>query len=604
MSFNTEILREDLQVNVVVKIDGVYYAQKQPDSGLVIDSDKVIVDDGPNVNGTKVDVRNVKTPIGSFSFKLLEHPDDPTLSSTIMRTDGQWLGKDVVAYMGFINGSFDFSEYQEIARTQISTVTKVANGYSFISKEVTNLVNQEALNRNDVLQTALIPASTTLDIVDASDWPDTGVLFLNGEFMGWTSKDTNTLQNLQRGLYGTTATDHELGSEVYQVTLALSVNPITLMLQMMLSNTGDGSNHPTYDVLDGGLNISPDDIDIAKYETIRDEFFVGELHDYYIYDNDKVIKFFEQTTLISTNTRLVTFDGKISLALLDQVDFEDETIILDESSIKGVPTFKLDDKKIVNRVEVSYNYNVATRQYESMLPFEDADSIATFGLKKPLKLKFKGVTTTLNGDVICADRANRLLARLSTARGFITATVTAKGSALQAGGNVQLVHRYLPQQGGTLGFSDRVEVMSRDVNLNDVTVKLGLEFTSYTGIRLAFIAPSPRITNVISQNQIEVDDASCLRKGYVMRLFKDGADDIEGNPTIGSYLPDDANVIQSIDGNIVTMTDDFVSTLGTDIVLKFADYDNASEEQRARYGFIGENSGFFNDGSKVYQIIF
>ena len=375
------------------------------------------------------------------------------------------------------------------------------------------------------------------------------------------------------------------------------------MLQVMLSDQGDNTNDPTYDVLNGGLGISPDDVDITTFEEIRDEFFVGEQHDYYVYDNSSMLKFLERTALTATNTRLITINGKISLALLDQVDFEEEIPILDESSIKGTPTWSLDENKVVNRIEVSYDFNLATQKYESLTVFEDAESITNFGLKKPLKLKFEGVTSALNGGAIVSDRANRLLGRLSTARGSITVSSHFDASTLDIGGNVQLVHRFLPQQGGTLGFSDRLEIMSRSIDLKKAIVKTKLDFTSYTGIRIAFIAPSPRITNVISSKSVEVDNAECLKVGYLIKLFKDGPI-VDGDPTIGSYLPDDINIIESIVGNVVNFTSDFVSVLGTDIVLKMADYDEANEEQKARYAFIGDNSGFFNDGSKSYQIIF
>jgi hypothetical protein len=35
-----------------------------------------------------------------------------------------------------------------------------------------------------------------------------------------------------------------------------------------------------------------------------------------------------------------------------------------------------------------------------------------------------------------------------------------------------------------------------------------------------------------------------------------------------------------------------------------SDYDEASTAQQARYAFIGENTGLFNDGSKSYQVLF
>jgi hypothetical protein len=146
--------------------------------------------------------------------------------------------------------------------------------------------------------------------------------------------------------------------------------------------------------------------------------------------------------------------------------------------------------------------------------------------------------------------------------------------------------------------------MSRDLDLKNGRVKLRLEFTSYTGIRIAFIAPSPKITDITDQKTFTVNDASLLRVGYVMRLFEDGPLDIDLNPTEGSYLPDLPNVIESIVGNIVTMRDAFTTTLSVGLWFKFADYDNVSAEQKARYAFVGPNTGFFVDGSKTYQIVF
>jgi hypothetical protein len=278
--------------------------------------------------------------------------------------------------------------------------------------------------------------------------------------------------------------------------------------------------------------------------------------------------------------------------------------IIDESTIVGTPTWGLTMDKIVNVVEVYYDYNLATEKYETKEVFKDLDSIALYGEKKALKLELLGVTSALAGAGIATDRAGRLLSRLSTARGKIDFTAQLDASIYPVGTNIQLIHRYLPQQGGTLGFSDRLEIMSRDLDLKNGRVRIRLEFTSYTGIRIAFIAPSPKITAITDQKTFTVDDGSLLRKGYVMTLFEDGPLDLEGDPTPGSYLPDSPNVIESVVGNVVTMREEFTSTLEVGLWLKFADYDHASEEQKARYAFIGPNSGVFDDGSKTYQIVF
>lgn len=603
MSYEIEAAKKDLEINVVVKVGSLYFSTKQVDSGLIIPDDYICVDQ-PQVSGTTVDIRSISTPVGTFSFQLQESNDNPVITNLIMLDASQWLGKEIVAYVGFITGSFDFADYLEVARTTIAGVTKIRNGYSITSRETTSLLDVEAFNLNDTTTISILAASTTVDINDASDWPASGMIEMEGEFIAYISITGNTLNGLVRGQLGSSAADHSIGTRVNLVTIVTGVNPIDFLLQAILSGDGDGTNEPTYDVLAYGPKINPALVDITSFEDIRDNFFPTEQHDYYIYNNDSLLKFLEDSALVATNTRLVTDEGKIYLTLLDQINLEDTMPIIDENTIVGTPTWGLTMDKIVNVVEVYYDYNLATGKYETKEVFKDLDSIALYGEKKALSLELLGVTGLLDGASIATDRAGRLLSRLSTARGKIDFTAQLDASIYPVGTNVQLIHRFLPQQGGTLGFSDRLEIMSRDLDLKNGRVRLRLEFTSYTGIRIAFIAPSPKITAVTDQKTFTVNDGSLLRKGYVMVLFEDGPLDINSNPTAGSYLPDAVNVIESVVGNVVTMRDAFTSPLTVGLWLKFADYDNASEEQKARYAFVGPNSGFFTDGSKNYQVIF
>lgn len=603
MSYEIEAAKKDLEVNVVVKVGDLYFSMKQVDSGLVIPEEFICVDQ-PQVSGTTVDIRSISTPVGTFSFQLQENNDFPIISSTIMQHPSQWLGLEIIAYVGFITGSFDFSDYMEVARTNVASVTKLRNGYSITSRETTSLLDVEAYNLNDTTTISILAASTTVDIRDASGWPASGYIEMEGEFIAYTGITVNTLTGLVRGQFGSEAADHALGTKVNLVTIVTGVNPIDFLLQTILSGDGDLTNEPTYDVIPYGPALNPALVDITSFEDIRDNFFPTEQHDYYIYDNESLLKFLEDSALSSTNTRLVVNEGKIFLTLLDQINLDDDLPIIDENTIVGTPTWGLTLDKIVNVVEVYYDYNLATGKYETKEVFKDLDSIALYGEKKALTLELLGVTGANDGANIAIDRAGRLLSRLSTARGKIDFTAQLDASIYPIGTNIQLAHRYLPQQGGTLGFSDRLEIMSRDLDLKNARVRIKLEFTSYTGIRIAFIAPSPKITAVTNQKTFTVDDASLLRVGYVLVLFEDGPLDIDLNPTAGSYLPDSPNVIESILGNVVTMRDAFTTTLTVGLWAKFADYDSASEEQKARYAFVGPNSGFFTDGSKNYQVIF
>ena len=231
----------------------------------------------------------------------------------------------------------------------------------------------------------------------------------------------------------------------------------------------------------------------------------------------------------------------------------------------------------------------------STLEFKDTDSITTFGEKKPLTFRFKGIKSDINGGSIVAKRAQQLLTRLSTARGSVRFRALFDVENIPLGADILLNHRFLPQQGGGLGINDQIEVISKNVDLKNATCDYKLEYTSFTGIRVPFIAPSPLITGVIDQKTFTVPDGSCFRVGFALVLWD--------NLNHG-YLPDEVNFIQSIEGNTITTVNEFTSLLSTDVRIKLADYHNASNDQKSRYAYIGFNTGFFDDGTKSYQIIF
>lgn len=603
-------LDKTISLNLVIDIDGTLYGVRQPDSGQII-TDEFLQVKSPKINGVKVDIRKSNSPISTFSFRLMEFEGNKT-STKVMLDDTQLLEKECIVYAGFNTGSFDWADYIQLARTKITSVKKVSNGYSFRTKEATNLIASPALNTSDILTTFILGTSTTLSITDSTDWPTSGTLKVDNEFLTYTGKNVDgiTLENLSRGVpvggYPSVASEHNVGTEVFLVTKLESVNPVDMILQILLSKLGDLSNDPTYDVLPNGLGIAPDNVDITAIESIRDTHFNLELHNLYVYGEDDLLQYLEKNLLPSVNLRFITVEGKISVSLLDQVDFNDTPPIINEDSIRGVPTWGLTSDKVVNVIEVQYDFNQATSKFSTIEIFKDQNSINTFGLKKTLKLKMPSIITSLNGAALVAERALRLLGRLSTARGKVTLTCHFDKSNISVGSNVQIAHRFLPQQGGTLGFNDQLEVMSRSIDLDKALVKYRLEFTSYTGIRVPFIGYSPKITELIDNISFKVsaDDAACLSVGDRILLFKDGPLSF-GNPTIGDYLPDPINTIDSIVGEVITFTNPWASVLELDLWLKMPDYDQATPDQKSKFSFVGFNSGFYpSDNSKSYQIIF
>lgn len=591
MSYSSEVAKNEFTLNVIIEIAGEYYGTYQPDSGLVIDKRNLVLDD-LNVSGTTLDLRTISTPVGGVNFKLKD--EDEYITIKIMQDDSQFIQKEVKVFVGFITGSFDFSQYKNISNVRINSVTKITNGYSIRAKEVTDLLTAAPYNVSDILNTNLIPVSTTLTLEDASEYPLQGLIRIGAEFIRYDGIVGDTLQNLARGQVGSTAANHEIGAEVFYVTEVVAQNPIDAILQLIISKNGDNSLGE-YDVYAKGLAIPEALVDVAKFEQVRDDNFQGEQFTLYMFNQNNTLRYIEAELLRATNTRLFSKDGIISISLLDQVDAAATVPTVSEDSIIETPTWQLGSDKLVNVINIRYDYDDVSGKFNKSRTFRDEESIEKFGEKKALKLRFRGVKAALDGDDIVNNRGNRLLLRLSTPRGKITVRSFFDQSELNVGDKIVLEHRYLPKQGGSLGVTDQLEIMSKSLDLKQGRVSFRLEYTSFTGIRLAYIGPSPKITAVIDQKTFEVPDGSCYVAGMALRLF---------DKVTATYYPDVINFIEEVNGNTITMANDFTTILTTNITVKMADYNSNSNVQNSRYASIGENSGKFDDDTKSYQIIF
>ena len=153
------------------------------------------------------------------------------------------------------------------------------------------------------------------------------------------------------------------------------------------------------------------------------------------------------------------------------------------------------------------------------------------------------------------------------------------------GDKVNFIHRYLPDQGGSLGISDDLEIISRGYDLNTGTINFKFAYTSFSGLRLGLIAPSPLIVSVTDQSIFEIPDGTCYDIDYVI------------------IINGETRTIIDVTANIITVDLDFTAIMAGDKVT-FEDYNNASEGQHAKYAFVGVTGGDFADGSGPYLISF
>lgn len=594
-AYETQLLNKKFRGNVVIQILGQYFAISSPDSGLVISHPYNKCVQSLVLNPTQVDLQRANQTITNFSFKIIDK--DNVITALVKDRGDALLDQEVRIWIGRITGSFDFSNYFELPKTKIKKISHPDNSYTFATTVATDRISKPVFSLTNKLAGSILSGTTTFQLTnDTSSFPTTGSGKLDDEFFSWSGKD-DTLKRLTgvlRGLKGTIATAHNAGVDVMNVN-DVSDNPLTILLKILISGGGGGP----YDVYSEGLGIDASLIDVAGIEAIRDSIFSGETFSFSLYDIPNALKFIEDEILLACNCRfIVSSDSKISLALLDQSVFGDAPDTIDENSMSEYPKWEVDINKVVNLISIEWDWDEGTGEYLKLSDYRNEDSIAIFG-ERPFTsdFKFKGPKAATGGAAIVDDRADRFLQRFGTPSPEISFKTHISKHLLEVGEKVLVSTTKIPDASGTLVFANELEVISKGVNHETGDVLFKLAFTSYSGIRRCYIAPSDLIESVIDQRTIEVPAGrgDCYTVGWKMRLWDVSA--------IG-YAIDAVNEIESIVGDRITFVDAFSTTLLEDVFrIKFADYEEVTDDQR-RYCFISDMGNDFADGSSTYRVTF
>ena len=582
MTFEAELLNSEFQVNVIITLAGQDYARYQPDSGLIIPGENLLVG-AVKVPASRVDLRNVKTTLSSNTFTLLDK--DAIVSLRLGASKSKLLNLEARIRIGFMTGSFDIADYIDISKGKTVSITRVQNEYRFSAKEATSILNQEIYNKFDSLFSNLAQGATSEMILnDVTNFDDSGTVKVDNEIITYSGRDIglNKLTGLTRGDLSSTDEEHNDGSEVFRVD-TITGNPLDLLLQLMISSGGGG----IYDVLSDGVGVGESNIDIVGIESIRDANFGSDVYRFYLYDIGDALTFLEEEILLATNCRFTTNNGLISIAILDQTVPGAELPLIDEDTIIGLPRWKVSSNRVVNRITINYNYSTGLGKFTRSAAFDDTDSQDAFNQIKSITYSFKGIEAGLNGANIVNSRANAMLARLSGAQTEISIRTFFKNSLLDVGSKVRFKHRYLLSTSGSSTIDDDMEVISRGYDLNKGVITLKLAYTSVStlGLRIGLIAPSPLIISVTSQSEFEVPNGSHYGIGYEI------------------LINGEQRTITNIVGNIITVGVAFTA-ISIDDRVKFVDYDLLSQAQKLRYastGVIGDN---FLDGLPPYNISF
>lgn len=618
------ISEKKYQNNVIIKIGAKYYGMTEPDSGLAISDIYKNAVTSLVLNPTEIDIRRVTTSISSFTFRLL---DKNNIITTDIAGDAvSLLGKQVNIYLGRVNCNMDFSNYYELPITYIKKCEKQDNSYVFSTTEQTERIARPILDHQSALAVDILSGTTSFTMrEDITSFPATGYLKLDDEFVSYTGKDlvNNRFTGVIRGEFNSIPIAHDSDTVCYLAN-SIQDNPLNIILKLLISNGGGG----VYDTLADGLGISNSLIDIAEIESLRDELFIGVTFKLIYFNVKSTLKLIEDEILLPCGLRFkYSLNSKLSLAILDKAKFVEEENIIDHDTIIKDPKWSIDGNKIVNQIDINWDYEDGTGVYKKYDQYTNSTSVSSYGLQPKLTFNFKAVKSSLNGQLIVDDIANRLLDRLGFPTPEISITTQIDKSIQNVGDKAYLKSSRIPYYDGTLNFQSDLEILSRSINHTNGDVVFKLAFTSFTNIRSGYIAPSDINRLFLGQNKIVVTKGrgSYYRSGWNMLLWNEsfGGYTLDSINTI-DYIANDETLVLQEDGSYLLfesgdifeddniLTEDviyFINNFTTDLSsgifrIKFCDYDNAVDSQK-RYCFISNNGANFTiDNKPTYKVTY
>ncbi len=370
-------------------------------------------------------------------------------------------------------------------------------------------------NLNGLINTV----ATDIVVDDISVFNESGTLKIEDEYITYTGRNTstNTFTGVVRNAFSSIAANHDDNTEIQQVFTATAINPITLLLRLLLSIDGDGSNSATYDVLAEGIGLDPNDIDIASFTAIRDASTFGTYSIVSDSDMSNSLDFIQNQILLPTFTRIVTsYEGKLTLVEIDQAVIDPQMSVIDNDTVLKDAQLESTSRDIVNEVTIQYNYDHLTDTYGNTLTEIDDGSVTEFGTTPNSKkdFTFKGMNTSIQA----TNFATSFLARNSTPLFTLTFNTMLKKRLINAGDNILLTTKNLTNlNDGSTDFDQLLEVLSMSQEKDEISFTCAS--TRYTLGRAGFISPSETISaNASGATILTVGDASNFKVGFTVQL--------------------------------------------------------------------------------------
>ena len=592
--------KKQLKPNFFIEIEGVTEKlSKTTVVGLANNIPNVLIK--ADFSGQSVDINSPKTALKSLTILILDK--DNQVTTIFSEKD---LHEKTLKLFYSPDETLDFSKYGLKAEYRFKELhSKDGNTYEIRCIETGELLADRLIIGSTIINADIDDSQTTGIIVENSDeFTGSGTIkaYIDEERISFTSVASDgELQGVTRAIDSTTADSHDAGTDFDIYRTVTGVNFVDLMLQLIISEGGGGA----FDVLDFGMGIRQELVDITEFESVRDNtpYIVTPTFDIeFKGDEDNFLKFIEDNYLNPSGLRLwYKDDGQISLLVIAEPVPVNPPDILKLDMVKGImPKWAAKSNRIVNRLVVKVNYNVTTDKFERELVFEDAASIALYGLKRPKKISTRALQTANGAVTFLTTFSNKYFTFYSTpAPELDSVNLMPDKQFFDPGNQIDLSHPDLPNlQTGIRGIADDVvQILGKDFDLQTSITKYKLFYSTLLNFRIGFIAPTGYVAaGSFSTTVFDVGsgDGEKFDVGDVVNIWNDNF----ASPPVNFSQ----STITDIVGDTITVSPAFSVTPVEGYRLRYADFDEVQESQKI-YAFVSiTGGGDFGDGSKSYKI--
>ncbi len=347
-----------------------------------------------------------------------------------------------------------------------------------------------------------------------------------------------------------------------------------------------------YDTLasGNGLGIDVEHIDLAGLEDVRDNWYPGDSHfmQFVISERIKAKDWFEKEFFKVLNCYpVIDGQGHFSIKPFRPPLAALETLrTITDDHIIGFPGWSANLKALVNEVEVHYDWNPTTEEFDTQVFYVDGTSVNNRGPgKKPIEIKSKGlVSSRSTGSLavraadITEQRKTKIFGRFSTPPISVKVKTFFSRYLSEAGDLIELTNPHIPDiKNGNRGLTSvRMEIIKRTVNWKRGIVTFDLLDTGFDKSTYMVISPSMTVVSGSSATVFTVSgpDAERFSEGWHIDVFDVGMRGKKAN-----------TVITDITGTQITVSPTIGSTPQAGWICTFAAGDNCTTAQQ-KYWFL------------------